>query len=501
MADTNLLNFYSRFLDNSVEKAFTQALDLPIETHLSDLVRRTITQVPAYQEFLISRSLRPDLIATYEDFARLPLITKENYIRAFPLNERCRSGKLSTAEIYAVSSGSTGQPTIWPRNLQDELVVAYEFERILKWNFNAHERSTLAVVCFALGTWVGGLYTTSICRYLAQKGFPVSVIAPGNNITEILRVIPELGRHYEQVILFGYPPFIKTVLDTGMASGLRWADYNVKMVYAGEVFSEAWRTLVTGRVAGTDVLRTTATMYGTADAGVLGAETPLSIAIRRYLAERPELAQSLFGEARLPTLVQYNPRSRFFETNGETLVVTCDGTVPLIRYHIADKGGIISFDDMMAWLRRMDCEPSVVFSESFSSCPIALPFVYVFGRADFTVSYFGANIFPENIAVGLEQPEFENTLTGKFVLEVRETVGGDSELHLAVELLPGIEKQEKLASAVSESVRTQVIKINSEFAHYVPTQHQLPKVTLRSYGDPEWFPLGVKHRYTRKDNA
>ena len=33
----------------------------------------------------------------------------------------------------------------------------------------------------------------------------------------------------------------------------------------------------------------------------------------------------------------------------------------------------------------------------------ALPFVYVFGRADFTLSYYGANIYPENIAVGLEQ--------------------------------------------------------------------------------------------------
>lgn len=501
MANNTLLDFYSRFLSNSVEEVLTQAGNSPIETHLFDLVSRTVAHVPAYREFLISQGLRPDVITTQNDFAHLPLMTKDNYIRAFPLSARCCNGTLSTSEIFAVSSGSTGQPTLWPRNVQDELVVAYEFERILKWNFDAHKRSTLAVICFALGTWVGGLYTTAICRYLAQKGLPVSVIAPGNNVTEILRVIPELGRQFEQVILFGYPPFVKTILDSGMASGIRWADYNVKMVYAGEVFSEAWRTLVTGRVGGTDILRTSATLYGTADAGVLGAETPLSIAIRRYLAERPEIAQSLFGEARLPTLVQYNPRSRFFETNGETLVVTCDGTVPLIRYHIADKGGLITFDNMMAGLRRMGCEPSVEFSESFSSCPVALPFVYVFGRADFTVSYFGANIFPENIAVGLEQPEFENSITGKFVLEVRETRMGDSELHLAVELLPGMEEQKNLASALSESVRIQVIRINSEFAHYVPTSHQLPKVVLRPYGDPEWFPLGVKHRYTRKQNA
>lgn len=33
-----------------------------------------------------------------------------------------------------------------------------------------------------------------------------------------------------------------------------------------------------------------------------------------------------------------------------------------------------------------------------------LPFVFVFGRSNFTVSFFGANIYPENVTVGLEQP-------------------------------------------------------------------------------------------------
>ena len=33
----------------------------------------------------------------------------------------------------------------------------------------------------------------------------------------------------------------------------------------------------------------------------------------------------------------------------------------------------------------------------------ALPFAFVFGRANFTVSFFGANVYPENISVGLEQ--------------------------------------------------------------------------------------------------
>jgi phenylacetate-CoA ligase len=40
-------------------------------------------------------------------------------------------------------------------------------------------------------------------------------------------------------------------------------------------------------------------------------------------------------------------------------------------------------------------------------------------------------------------------------------------------------------------------RLNSEFAHYVPAGDQQPQVTLLPAGDPEYFPRGVKHRYTR----
>jgi phenylacetate-CoA ligase len=54
---------------------------------------------------------------------------------------------------------------------------------------------------------------------------------------------------------------------------------------------------------------------------MLGNETPLSVCIRRYLAQHPDLARTLFGESRFPTLVQYDPRVRFFEvTEAGTLL-------------------------------------------------------------------------------------------------------------------------------------------------------------------------------------
>ena len=43
-----------------------------------------------------------------------------------------------------------------------------------------------------------------------------------------------------------------------------------------------------------------------------------------------------------------------------------------------------------------------------------------------------------------------------------------------------------------------IMNINGEFRTYVPEGRQTPVVELRSFGDPEVFPVGVKHRYTRK---
>jgi hypothetical protein len=41
-------------------------------------------------------------------------------------------------------------------------------------------------------------------------------------------------------------------------------------------------------------------------------------------------------------------------------------------------------------------------------------------------------------------------------------------------------------------------RLNSEFAHYVPPERQLPLIELAPLGEPTWFPVGVKHRYTRR---
>ncbi len=461
------------------------------------LFHEVAATVPAYAAFLAAQGVDPAAVQDAAAWSRLPLTTKPTYIQAHPLPALCRGGDLSGCDMVAVSSGSSGQPTFWPRASSDELAVARRFEQVFIDSFAADRRPTLAVICFALGTWVGGLYTAAACRWLATKGYPITVIAPGSQIGEILRVVAELGPHFEQVVLLGYPPFLKEVVDTGAARGLVWADYHIKLVLAGEVVSEEWRTLLGARTGGTAPPYDSAALYGTADAGVLGNETPLSIAIRRWLAERPALAQEIFGELRLPTLLQYDPLSRFFEVVDGTLLFTGDNGVPLIRYHIADTGGIIGYKELLARLAADGFDPSAALAAWGGRGVRALPFVYVFGRAMFTVSYWGANVYPENIAVGLEQPGISPFVTGKFVMSTPEDAARNRSLQIAVELAPAAAPSAELAAEIAATILAQLLRLNSEFAAYVPAHAQLPQVTLHPTGDPTHFPAGVKHRYTR----
>ena len=473
------------------------------ETALA-LFHEVARSVPAYGHFLAEQGIDAARIRSPEDFQALPLVTKQNYLTRHPLARLCRGGKLESCDFVAVSSGSTGKPTFWPRFLADELPIAARFEQVFHDSFQADVRRTLAVVCFALGTWVGGMFTANCCRYLAAKGYPITVVTPGGNRDEIWRILRELAPQFEQTVLLGYPPFLKDVVDGGIAQGIDWRPLRVKLVLAGEVFSEEWRSLVGERLGSTDVCYDSASLYGTADAGVLGNETPLSITIRRFLGANPDAARQLFGESRLPTLVQYDPFVRYFEAlpdaegRGHTLLFTGDNGVPLVRYHIADNGGLVPYEAMLHLLADWKFDPLAALGGHAWRGARRLPFAFVFGRANFTVSYFGANIYPENISVGLEQPPVSEWVTGKFVLQAKEGFAGAPHLAIAVELAPGTTGDAAKQAAIEAAILTHLLRLNSEFANYTPPEYRRPRVTLHAAGDPDWFPPGVKHRYTRQ---
>jgi phenylacetate-CoA ligase len=483
--------FYSEGLDealseNAIQRGGARAVEL---------FRDVSQSVPAYKKLIARHGVDPDSVRTADDFSRVPTTSKQSYHQPNDLAELCRDGDLATCDFVAVSSGSTGEPTVWPRFASDEIGTAWRFEQVLSDSLRVGSRRTLGVVCFALGSWVGGMYTIAACRHLAAKGYPLTLVTPGNQRAEIFRVVRALAPSFEQTVLFGYPPFLKDVIDAGRADGLDWHRYGIKLVTAGEVFSESFRSLVCERAGAADPVRDMVSLYGTADGGVLANETPLSVTIRRFLSERPEAARELFGEARLPTLCQYDPTHRYFEVESGELLFTGDGGTPLVRYRILDRGGVVTHRAMLEFLRDHGFDPTVGLEIGREAR--ALPFVFVFGRGSFALSFYGANVYPENVSPSLERPELAARVTGKFVLEVATAADENPELSLAVELAATTEPSEALALEIGRAVRSELERANGEFLAYVPAERRTPRVRLFSLGNPEYFPAGVKHRYTR----
>ena len=481
-------------LDRQLNRINTEELN----DCILNLFYTTAANVPAYKKFLEENNFNADTVKTIDDFKKIPFINKANYINKYPVQETCREGDLSSLDFISVSSGSTGKPTFWIRDAEDEINISMRFEQILKECFIPQANSNLCVICFPLGTWVGGMFTTNCVRYLSMKGYKLTLVTPGNNKDEILRVISEFSDNFERVILFGYPPFLKDVVDTGIAKGIDWKKHDNKLVMAGEVFSEEWRSLMAERLGIKDELTSFSSMYGTADAGVLANETPLTIKIRKYFAKNPDLTKKVFGQSRLSTICQYDPFSRYFEEHDDTLLFTGDNGIPLIRYHISDNGGVYSFDKMIAILSDQGFDIIKELKEEYPELIIRnLPFVYVFGRSMYTLSYFGANIYPENIAIGLESDAIKNLVTGKYVMQILEDEKRNLHFKITVELMNGIEPDEEKKSKIGDSILASILHINSEYRHYVPAEYQMPVIELRKTGDSEYFPTGVKHRYVR----
>src|SRR5689334_2969833 len=84
----------------------------PAEQPLA-LFNEAAATVPAYQDFLRTHGIDAGNVRDADDFAGLPLLTKDTYQRRHPLPRLCRDGRLDACDMVAVSSGSSGTPTVW----------------------------------------------------------------------------------------------------------------------------------------------------------------------------------------------------------------------------------------------------------------------------------------------------------------------------------------------------------------------------------------------------
>jgi phenylacetate-CoA ligase len=153
----------------------------------------------------------------------------------------------------------------------------------------------------------------------------------------------------------------------------------------------------------------------------------MTIWLRRQAAQNSELRRQLFGDdPRLPMVFQYNPLDYMIEAIDSELVITVSRLCmlsPRIRYNIHDAGGGHSYTDVVAICRDFGLDPGTV-ETPYGRPAFRLPILWVHGRSDATISYMGANIYPEDV----EQALFADLPLGDrlmgFCLELRDIGDG-----------------------------------------------------------------------------
>lgn len=402
---------------------------------------RAIRQVPAYADFIRAQTGEA-----------IPETDKDTYIRPYQTDARCVGGSFFHGKtMIDESSGSTGTPYNWVRS---------ETER--------HESHTFvsyfATYCYGRAPWITingfsmGAWATGINMGISlQKNGIVKNTGP--DIAKILHTLRFFGPKYTYLIT-GYPPFLKHLMDVAEAEGFPFEQYRLFGLAGGEGMSEGLRDYLLRRF--TKVF----SGYGATDLEIgIAGETPISIAIRRLALERDDVKHALFGtDSRLPMVFQYNPIMHHVEVNenDEVVFTITRGSLlsPRIRYNVHDVGGALTSDEMAARLASVGVNIEQLRRESGDG-NLRLPFLWIFGRRDFTISVMGANIYPEDLEQCLYQDTALAAITHSFCLSVAEGANGAVRPLFLFEVSE--EPDAALARRFAESIVPRLVALNADF--------------------------------------
>lgn len=475
--------------------------NIPATTKTLDLFHRASKEIPAYKDFLQKEGVEPDRIKTLDDFATyVPPTDKKNYISHYPLHMLNWNGDLFSNQIIASSSGTTGEPFFWPRGAVQDREGIEAHERIYRDIFHVDTLKTLVVVCFSMGEWVAGLFTATATMGVANLGYKINVITPGLERVTALRSIKALAHYYDQIIIAGYPPFVKDILDEGKETGIKWSKLNTRLLMAGEGINEEWREYILKEAGSTNPYTDAINIYGSADATMLGHETPVSILIRRLYNNSPRLRQETFGTSNLSSLVQYDPAHRYFEAVDDSLVVTADAGIPLLRYDTQDKGGLYSFDELVQPIQERFMARSRSYAVGLDHWR-HLPFIYLHGRTSSVATIYSVNIYAENIKAALVDKQIRQWVTGRFTMATKYLDNMDQSLVINVELAKDVPASHVDIALLRDVIVKKVCKLNAEykFLHKSVPKKVEPKIELIAWGDERYFSRDGKHTWVAKD--
>lgn len=469
-----------------------------------ELFQRAVKDVPAYKNFIEESGINPSDIKKPEDLNRVPLISKKTYLEKYPLKDLMWDGTMKKPLIFCSTSGSTGMPFYFPRNEELSEQYSYIIEDYLKASSFGQKGPVLVLVAFGMGVWIGGVITLRAFEIASNRmKAPVSVLPIGYNKPEVIKALQRLSPQFEQTIIVGYPPFVKEIVDEAKKEGIDLKALRTRLLFAAEAFTETFRDYLSKKTGANPVVDTL-NIYGTADIGAMAYETPASILIRRLGTKNKALFKDIFGQIeKTPTLAQFNPDFIEFHETDQEVILTGNSALPLVRYAVGDRGGVIEFDTMQKILKKNGIKLRKEAKKAGITSTIHKhPFVFVYERTNFSVTLHGINIFPEFIKEGLLDPELADLLTEKFTMITKFDRRHNQYLEINLELQPGVKANTHLKHLAKKIVRDKLIEKSSEFAEISksPKSKNLISLVFWHNEHPKYFAPGVKQKWVLKED-
>ena len=254
-----------------------------------------INSVPAYKNYLKDNKFKISMIKNIDDFKKIPLSSKGEYLKEYPYLELFPKGYSDKITTISSTSGSTGKPFYFPRGEEQDAQYEYVAELYLKNQFNIDSEKTMAIDGFGLGIWIGGIFTYKVFNKIAAKGYKLAVAPTGTSKEIFLETFKKMADLFDQIILMGYPPFIKDVVDEGESYGVNWKKYNLKVMTATEGYSEKFREYLIKKLGIKNRYSDILNIYGSVELGTMSHETPIANLIRKIAVNKPDIFKSSSG--------------------------------------------------------------------------------------------------------------------------------------------------------------------------------------------------------------
>lgn len=391
---------------------------------------KALNKVPAYRNLLDNKNFaRPKICNFVPILTDVPFTSKENYVTEYSIEERCINGKIPDKEVIIdESSGSSGKPTNWVRGKIERVNNAKMIQLGIQ---SLYPNEPLFVInAFALGPWATGVNVTMSCvKFSKLKSL-------GPDTLKIINTLKQFGSGHHYIIM-GYPPFLKSLIES---KKIEWREFNITLIFGGESMIEGMRTYL--KTLGIKAIYSS---YGASDIELnMAFESDFTISLRRLLIKNSRLKSKLIKyDGAMPMIFQYNPTDFLFEENelGELVITICrDGYIsPKIRYNIHDIGYSLELKEVYNAMDDLGIDSNLLIRPKTD-----LPILFHFGRIGNVVSFYGANISPDDVQEAIYMVPNMATLVHSFFIKVNEDETGSKQLEIIFELNESITRDVKL---------------------------------------------------------